>query len=211
MSCSRIDCGGGTIIRKVVILTAVTEHTSPWMTLWNRHLSLNVHMSGQCGDSIRFDCPDEAATDRLGTRIAKSVVEGVVVELNGQLGAGKTRLVRAICDGLGIDAAQVNSPTFVLLQFYTDGRIPVAHFDTYRLGDADEFLAIGADEFTNGSDWLCLIEWGERVAEFLPDDRLRISISATSTDARHVGITSTGGVSSALLQRIRENMTESDG
>lgn len=166
-------------------------------------------MSRTCGDSIRFDCPDEAATDRLGAQIAKSVVEGIVVELNGQLGAGKTRLVRAISDGLGIDTAQVNSPTFVLLQLYTDGRVPLAHFDTYRLGDADEFLAIGADEFTNSSDWLCLIEWGERVAEFLPDDRLRISISATSADARHVCITSTGSVSSALLQRIRENMTES--
>jgi len=168
-------------------------------------------MSKESGDSFRCDCPDEAATVRLGARIAESVIEGVVVELNGQLGAGKTRLVRAICDALGIDTAQVNSPTFVLLQLYTDGRIPVAHFDTYRLGDVDEFLQIGADEFTNSSDWLCLIEWAERVAECLPDDRLRISISAISTDARQIGFTSTGGVSSALLQRIQKNLAKSGG
>ena len=144
MSCSRIDCGVGIIIRRVVTLMAATEHTFPWMTLWNRRRSLTVHMSKDYGDSFHFDSPDEDATGLLGAQIARSVVEGVVIELNGQLGAGKTRLVRAICEALGIDTAQVNSPTFVLLQLYTDGRIPVAHFDTYRLGDVDEFLQIGA-------------------------------------------------------------------
>ena len=162
-------------------------------------------------DSFSIDCCDEAATDRLGARIAECVIEGLVIELNGQLGAGKTRLVRAICQALGIDTAQVNSPTFVLLQLYTDGRIPVAHFDTYRLGDIDEFLAIGADEFTNSNDWLCLIEWADRVADCLPDDRLRINISATSADARHVIFTNTGNMSYELQQRIRESSMRSDG
>jgi tRNA threonylcarbamoyladenosine biosynthesis protein TsaE len=162
-------------------------------------------------ESFAVDCRDEAATDRLGACIADSLVHGVVIELNGQLGSGKTRLVRAICAALGIDTTQVNSPTFVLLQLYTDGRIPVAHFDTYRLGDTDEFMAIGAEEFTSSSDWICLIEWGERVAVCLPDDRLRIDISATSADARHVVLTSTGGVSSALLQRIRQNTGQPHG
>ncbi len=160
------------------------------------------------GDFFCIDCCDEAATDRLGACIARSVVDGMVVELNGQLGAGKTRLVRAICKALGIDTSYVNSPTFVLLQLYTDGRIPVAHFDTYRLGDTDEFLAIGADEFTNSSEWLCLIEWAERVAECLPADRLRIDISAISVDTRHFVLSSTGSASATLLQRIRKD-TES--
>jgi len=162
-------------------------------------------MPANLGNSLSIDCDDEAATDRLGACIAESVVEGLVVELNGQLGAGKTRLVRAICESLGIDITQVNSPTFVLLQLYTDGRIPVAHFDTYRLGDTDEFMAIGADEFTNSSDWLCLIEWAERVVECLPDDRLRVDISATSVNARHFVLSSTGSKGTALLQRIRRN------
>lgn len=162
-------------------------------------------MPAERSESFSVDCHDEGATDRLGAAIANSLVDGVVVELNGQLGAGKTRLVRAICKTLGVDTTHVNSPTFVLLQLYTDGRIPVAHFDTYRLGDLDEFLAIGADEFTNSSEWLCLIEWAERVAECLPHDRLRIDISATSADARHVVLSSTGGNSTVLLQRIRKN------
>ena len=162
-------------------------------------------MPAERSESFSVDCHDEGDTDRLGACIANAIVDGVVVELNGQLGTGKTRLVRAICKTLGVDTNHVNSPTFVLLQLYTDGRIPVAHFDTYRLGDLDEFLAIGADEFTNSSEWLCLIEWAERVAECLPHDRLRIDISATSADARHVVLSSTGGNSTVLLQRIRKN------
>jgi tRNA threonylcarbamoyladenosine biosynthesis protein TsaE len=155
-------------------------------------------------DSLVVDCCDEAATDRLGVQIAAACNSGLVIELNGQLGAGKTRLVRAICDALGIDTSQVNSPTFVLLQLYTDGRLPVAHFDSYRLSDVDEFLAIGADEFLSDSDWLCLIEWGERVAECLPTDRLRIDIYAESTVARKIRFTSAGRASSAVLHQIRE-------
>lgn len=168
-------------------------------------------MSSARHNFLSLDCPDEAMTDWLGARIAAAVATGMVIELNGQLGAGKTRLVRAICAGLQIDTSQVNSPTFVLLQLYTDGLIPVAHFDTYRLADMDEFLAIGADDFMNSGEWLCLIEWAERVAECLPPDRLRIDISATNASARNVQITSTGQMSTSLLQRIRENTQKSDG
>ncbi|MDA1232538.1 MAG: tRNA (adenosine(37)-N6)-threonylcarbamoyltransferase complex ATPase subunit type 1 TsaE [Planctomycetota bacterium] len=162
-------------------------------------------------ESMTIDCGEEAATDQLGAAIAKSLVGGIVIELNGQLGAGKTRLVRAICHSLGVDTTQVNSPTFVLLQLYTDGRFPVAHFDTYRLADVDEFLAIGADEFTNSNEWLCLIEWAERVAECLPTDRLRIDISATNADARRVVLSSSGANSAAMLQHIRKNQYPSHG
>lgn len=150
-------------------------------------------------------CSDESATEKLGAIIAESITDGIVIELNGQLGAGKTRLVRAICGSLGIDTNQVNSPTFVLLQLYTDGRIPVAHFDTYRLGDIEEFLAIGADEFTQSSNWLCLIEWAKRVSECLPTDRLRIEISATDADSRRFEFSGFGPSSARLLQRIQEN------
>lgn len=160
-------------------------------------------MSLPQNEKLVVTCSDESATDRLGASIAEAITSGFVIELNGQLGAGKTRLVRAICGSLGIDTKQVNSPTFVLLQLYTDGRIPVAHFDTYRLGDVDEFLAIGADEFTQHSDWLCLIEWAERVTECLPTDRLRIDITATDADSRRFEFSGSGLSSFTLLQRIK--------
>lgn len=159
-------------------------------------------------EKLFVTCSDESATDRLGASIADAITDGIVIELNGQLGAGKTRLVRAICGTLGIDTNLVNSPTFVLLQLYTDGRIPVAHFDTYRLGDVDEFLAIGSDEFTHNSNWLCLIEWAERVNECLPVDRLRIDIAATDADSRRFEFTASGSASIRLLQRITEQQNQ---
>lgn len=162
-------------------------------------------MSLPQNEKLVVTCSDESGTDRLGAGIAASIVDGIVIELNGQLGAGKTRLVRAICGALGVDTTQVNSPTFVLLQLYTDGRIPVAHFDTYRLGDIDEFLAIGSDEFTQSTDWLCLIEWAERVHECLPADRLRIDISATDAESRRFELSSLGPSSVRLLRQIEEN------
>ena len=162
-------------------------------------------------EQLILNCANESQTDQLGACIAQSITDGMVIELNGQLGAGKTRLVRAICCSLDIDTDKVNSPTFVLLQLYTDGRIPVAHFDTYRLGDIDEFLAIGADEFTHSHDWLCLIEWAERVEACLPADRLQINISANNTDARRFEISSFGPSSASLLRRIRDNASRFRG
>ena len=161
-------------------------------------------MAEESSNSFIFACSSEADTDQLGAWIAESIEEGCVIELNGQLGAGKTRLVRAVCGSLGIDTSQVNSPTFVLLQLYTDGRVPVAHFDTYRLGDIDEFLAIGADEYTGSNEWLCLIEWAERVSECLPEDRLRVDITATGEHTRRFVINSMGPFSAAVLRRIRD-------
>jgi len=168
-------------------------------------------MSLTQNEKLVVTCSDESATDRLGASIAEAITSGLVIELNGQLGAGKTRLVRAICGSLGIDTKRVNSPTFVLLQLYTDGRIPVAHFDTYRLGDVDEFLAIGADEFTQHGDWLCLIEWAERVSECLPTDRLRIDIYATNAESRRFELSSGGPSSFALLQHITKNLNDQHG
>jgi tRNA threonylcarbamoyladenosine biosynthesis protein TsaE len=145
----------------------------------------------------------EAETDQLGSTLASVLTGGLSIALNGQLGSGKTRLVRSICAGLGIDTQQVNSPTFVILQLYVDGRIPVAHFDTYRLGDTDEFLAIGADEYLDSDEWLCLIEWAERVAETLPADRLTITIEQTGETVRAFELQASGPRSAEVLRRLK--------
>ena len=76
----------------------------------------------------------------------------------------------------------------MLLQEYTDGRLPVAHFDTYRLGDIDEFLAIGGDEYLFGSSHVCIVEWAERIGEVLPDDHILIEIKQTAETGRHFTI-----------------------
>jgi tRNA threonylcarbamoyladenosine biosynthesis protein TsaE len=137
-------------------------------------------------------CDSEADTRRLAEALAAQLSPGLTIALDGELGAGKTHFTRALCSALGIDDQLVNSPTFVLLQLYTDGRIPVAHFDTWRLGGSDEFLAIGSEEYLHSPHWLCLIEWACRVSECLPEDHLQITIQHTGPESRHFMLSATG-------------------
>src|SRR5437763_3963370 len=96
--------------------------------------------------SLSVDLPDLAATAAFGRRLGEALFPGAVVALIGPLGAGKTHLVRAVAEGLGIaDPRSVNSPTFILIQEYA-ARLPIYHFDAYRLGTPAEFVDLGAHE-----------------------------------------------------------------
>jgi tRNA threonylcarbamoyladenosine biosynthesis protein TsaE len=150
-----------------------------------------------------FDSGSEADTDRVGRRLADALLPGITVALDGQLGSGKTCFVRAVCRGLGADESQVNSPTFVLMQMYADGRLPVFHLDTYRLGDIDEFLAIGAEEYLLDPEIVCFVEWAERVAPVLPADHLAIAIEQTGETARRFVFRASGDRSAAVLRCLR--------
>ncbi len=153
-------------------------------------------------DAVIVDCSDLAATDRLGRRLAAVLVPGTVVALIGPLGAGKTHFVRAVAAGLGLaDPHAVSSPTFVLIQEYP-ARLPVYHFDAYRLRSAGDFFDLGAHEYFQG-DGVCLVEWADRVAACLPDDHVRITITPTGENSRRFTLESTGEASAALLRRLR--------
>jgi tRNA threonylcarbamoyladenosine biosynthesis protein TsaE len=91
---------------------------------------------------LTFTANNEHDTERLGAVLAAELPPGTVVGLVGTLGAGKTRLVQAVATALGVTPGNVTSPTFVLVNEYRGGRMPVYHFDTYRLTDEDEFLAL---------------------------------------------------------------------
>lgn len=124
----------------------------------------------------------EEQTEQLGRELAARLAPGMVVGLVGPLGAGKTRLVKAIAHALGVDRDEVNSPTFVLIQEYA-ARIPLYHFDTYRLGDLEEFLDLGAEELMSG-DGVCLIEWANRFESVMPSETLWIEIRLVSPTVR---------------------------
>lgn len=156
-------------------------------------------------EEFRFHSDSEAATDRLGHVLSEVLCAGITIALNGQLGSGKTRFVRSLCLGLGADPARVSSPTFVLLQIYPDGRIPVAHFDTYRLADIDEFLAIGADEFLNSDELVCVVEWADRVRDALPPDRLTIDITQTGCESREFLMRASGPRSARVLHSLLQH------
>ncbi len=119
--------------------------------------------------------PTETATADLGRRLGRLLHPGMVVALIGPLGAGKTTLTRAIAEGLGVDPRQVASPTFALVHEYP-GRVPIYHFDVYRLPDLQAFLDLGAEDYFRGNG-VCLVEWADRVEAALPKDCLRITLA----------------------------------
>ena len=141
---------------------------------------------------------DLAATEAFGRRLGGLLFPGAVVALNGQLGAGKTHLTRAVAEGLGVrNPAAVASPTFGLIHEYP-ARLPVYHFDAYRLSGPREFAELGVDEYFAG-DGVCLVEWADRVAEVLPADHLRIDIEVLGEFARRFTLTATGPGHERLL------------
>src|SRR5438105_1530789 len=141
--------------------------------------------------TLTLDIPDLEATEAFGRRLGAALFPGAVVALVGQLGAGKTHLTRAIAEGLGIrNPAAVTSPTFVLIQEYP-ARLPVYHFDAYRLSGPREFAELGVDEYFRG-DGVCVVEWADKVKEMLPDEHLRIDIGVLDENRRRFTVTGFG-------------------
>src|ERR1700712_1491795 len=117
---------------------------------------------------------DLAATDALGARIAAGLHVGDAVALQGDLGAGKTTLARAILVALGV-TENVPSPTFTLVQHYETPRLPVRHYDLYRIENPQDMDELGLDEALD--EGAALIEWPERALAWLPADRLHVAMS----------------------------------
>jgi tRNA threonylcarbamoyladenosine biosynthesis protein TsaE len=150
---------------------------------------------------LTLDIPDLAATEALGRRLGALLFPGAVVALVGQLGAGKTHLTRAVAEGLGVkNPAAVNSPTFVLIQEYS-ARLPVYHFDAYRLSGPREFAELGVDEYFRGAG-VCLVEWADKVDATLPTDHLRIQIDIVDENRRRFQIQATGERYTSLLNQL---------
>ena len=116
---------------------------------------------------------------------------GAVVALIGPLGAGKTFLVRAIAEGLGIvDSRAVSSPTFVLVNEY-EALVPIYHFDAYRLRNVGEFFDLGIQEYFQGKG-VCLVEWADKVEACLPAEHLRLTLQITGLFSRRIEIEGRG-------------------
>jgi tRNA threonylcarbamoyladenosine biosynthesis protein TsaE len=148
-----------------------------------------------------YESADEKATAALGAALAEVLPGGTAVALCGTLGAGKTRLVQAIAEALGVDCRNVTSPTFVLIQEHR-GRRTLVHIDAYRLRDEDEFLALGPEEYFE-SDGLVLIEWADRVERCLPSDRVEIHIEVTGAQSRRFEIIAIGTVYAAAIKQLQ--------
>lgn len=117
---------------------------------------------------------NEKEAERLGIQLADKLVPGSVIALTGNLGAGKTTFTKAVAKGLGITDV-ITSPTFTIIQEYRSGRLPLYHFDVYRIEDEEELYELGYEEYFYG-DGVCVIEWADRIEDFLPKDTIRIHI-----------------------------------
>lgn len=134
---------------------------------------------------IERPCHSLEATARLAQDLALVLRAGDVVRLDGDMGAGKTTLVRAVATAMGVDPGAVSSPTYVLMNVYETGagRPPIAHLDCYRLTGEDELDALGWDRVTDGSA-IVLVEWGERIGDALPPQTARVAITPIGEHAR---------------------------
>ena len=117
-------------------------------------------------------CPEE--TYALGKSLGEAAKPGDVICLNGDLGVGKTVFTQGFADGLAI-TEPVNSPTFTIVQEYHDGRLPLYHFDVYRIGDISEMDEVGYEDYFFGQG-VCLIEWSNLIEEILPDHMTSVTI-----------------------------------
>jgi tRNA threonylcarbamoyladenosine biosynthesis protein TsaE len=141
-------------------------------------------------------------TMALGRRLGALLFPGAVIALTGPLGAGKTHLVRAIAEGLGVrDSRVVSSPTFVLIQEY-QARLPIYHFDAYRLTSQADFFDLGAHEYFE-SDGVCLVEWADRVPACLPPELLHVTIEVVGETSRRFVLEARGPVYDAIIESLR--------
>ncbi len=127
---------------------------------------------------------NEEDTRKLGLELAEKAEAGDVIALVGDLGTGKTALTRYIAEGLGIKDT-ISSPTFTIVKEYKSGRMPLYHFDVYRLGDSEEFYDIGGEDYLYG-DGLCVIEWAEIIEDAWPDDTTVIRIEYGENEGERV-------------------------
>ena len=136
------------------------------LSIWVRHTQKNM--------SEERIIKTESDTRELGLKLAEQANAGDVIALVGDLGTGKTALTRYIAEGLGIKDT-ISSPTFTIVKEYKSGRLPLYHFDVYRLGDSEEFYDIGGEDYLYG-DGLCVIEWAEIIEDALPENTTVIRI-----------------------------------
>jgi len=133
--------------------------------------------------SIETYSPEETVV--LGAKVAELLSPGDIIALYGDLGAGKTTLVRGIARGLGVgEQVQITSPTFVLMNVYP-GRMPVYHFDLYRLSGAADLYDLGFEDYFYGKG-VSIIEWAEKAEILFPPAAIRLTLTTINDDVRRI-------------------------
>lgn len=139
-----------------------------------------------------------AQTRAIGQQLAEMLQAGDVLLMLGDLGAGKSELTRGIAKGLGVTAT-VASPSFTILNVYDEGRVPLYHFDWYRLNDVEELYEMGMDEYLGG-DGVAVVEWPTQCPEAIPESYLEVKITPISETEREITLTPCGDFRTMTLE-----------
>ena len=151
-------------------------------------------------ETFKTETPEE--TQALGEKLGRTLKQGDVIALIGDLGTGKTCLTQGIARGVGIAPNEiVSSPSYILINEYS-GTVPIYHIDLYRLENSEEIAELGLSEYVEG-DGICIIEWAERMADALPDTCIRIHITLAEEHTSH---DNSDGYESILQSPADENI-----
>jgi tRNA threonylcarbamoyladenosine biosynthesis protein TsaE len=142
----------------------------------------------------------------IGKVIAKNLQKGDIICLFGELGSGKTVLTKGIAGGLGIEKSRIVSPSFVLIRQHNSAKLPLYHFDLYRLKDPKDIVTIGYEEYLY-DDGISVIEWADRLKYILPKEFLKIELFIKSKKQRLLKFKAFGNRYKELLERIHESRT----
>lgn len=160
-----------------------------------------------CHGMYKYQSHSPEETRQLGYRLGKIISEGLVIALEGDLGAGKTLFVKGLAAGLGA-VEPVTSPTFTLINLY-EGRLPLAHFDVYRLPTPDAIEELGYDEFFYG-DGVTAVEWSDIIEDYLPEEYLLVQFqrgNEAEQGERLITFTAYGQDAERLLKELDENVS----
>jgi len=154
-----------------------------------------------------FLTTSQEETEALGRRLGALLGPGDFLALRGDLGGGKTCFTRGVVQAVAPESAHlVASPTFAIMNHYP-GRLPVYHFDFYRMASEDDIADLGFMDYLYG-EGVCIAEWSERLENLLPADHLRITFQYAGDDRRRISVEARGAGPEILLSRLREAYTE---
>jgi len=145
-----------------------------------------------------------AETERIGSLLGMCLEQGDVVALIGELGSGKTVLVRGIAEGMGADMREVASPSFTLVNEYA-GRVPMFHIDLYRLESDRDLYDIGYDDYVAGQG-VAVVEWADRVPQSVPNHALKLILHYLDARRRRITFEPSGPRSKKIIEELRKNL-----
>lgn len=153
----------------------------------------------------RTESHSEAQTEALASAFAQWLTPGTAILLSGDLGAGKSVFARGILRGLGVEEAYLTSPTFTLVNVYGEGRLPLAHFDLYRLASSEDVEMLGLEEYVNGLG-IVMVEWPERCEGVYFGEPLEVRLFYVASDpnGRQIVISALGQHSQEIMHGFQQ-------